>query len=134
MGRTAGAKPEAVVAEAGLEDGSEHLQHGLLDQPIQHRWHPQRPLPAPEFGDHHPAHRLQLVGARLKRHPHTRPVLFELRPQLAGRHSVDASGTGVALDASERQGEILARHDLLPQAQLGGVSDGVIRRRAAAAL
>src|SRR5215210_610948 len=56
------------------------------------------------------------------------------RPQLLGAHPVDARGTGVLLDASERQGEVLAGQESLPQARLGGVSGGVIRRRTVAAL
>ena len=44
-------------------------------------------------------------------------------------HPVDTRGTGVLLDASERLSEILAGHELLPQARLGGVRSGVIRRR-----
>src|SRR5207245_11767981 len=55
-------------------------------------------------------------------------------PQLLGAHSVDASGTGVLLDTSERLGEIPAVQELLPQARFGGVSGGAIRRRGAAAL
>jgi len=48
---------------------------------------------------------------------------------------VDARGTGVPLDASERLGEILAGQALLPRrARLGGVSGGAVRRRVAAAL
>jgi hypothetical protein len=117
-----------------LKQRFEHLQDGLLDQSIQHRRHPQRSLAARRLGDHHPAHGLRLVGARVKRRPHTRPVLHKPRPQLTGRHPVDASGTGVTLDASERQGQVLAGQDLLPQTRLGGVSGGVIRRRAVAAL
>jgi len=133
MGRAPRAKPEAVIAEVRLEHGLEHSQHGLLDQSIQHRRHPQHPLPTPGLGDHHPSDGLRSVGARIKRCPHTRPVLFEPWPQLADRHAVDARGTGVALDASERQGKVLTGHDLLPQTCLGGVSGGVIRRRAVAA-
>jgi hypothetical protein len=123
-----------MVAEIRLKQRFEHLQHGLLDQPIQHRRHPQWPLPARRLGDHHPPDRPRSVGARVKRRPHERPVLLKPSPQLHGRHAIDASGTGIALDASERQGEILAGQDPLPRARLGGVSDGVIRRRAAAAL
>ena len=37
-------------------------------------------------------------------------------PQLLGAHPVDASGTGVLLDASERLGKVLAGQELLPQA------------------
>ena len=134
MRRAAGPKPVGVIAEVRLEHGLEHLQHGLLDQPVQHRRYPQRTLPAPGFGDHHPAHRLRLVGARIKRRPHARPVLFQPRPQLTSRHRVDASGTGVALNTSERRHEVLAGEDLLPQARSSGVSDGVVGRRAVAAL
>src|SRR5512132_2320411 len=56
-------------------------------------------------------------------------------PQLLGAHPVDAWGTCVLLDASERLGEIPAGQELLPQrTRLGGVSGGVVRRRVVAAL
>jgi hypothetical protein len=55
------------------------------------------------------------------------------RPQFLGAHPIDASGTGVLLDASERRGKIPARGELFPQAHRGGVSDGPVRRRAVAA-
>ena len=45
------------------------------------------------------------------------------------RAAVDASGTGVLLDTSERQGQVPAGEHLLPQARLGGVSGGTVRRR-----
>ena len=45
---------------------------------------------------------------------------FNHGPQLLGAHPVDASGTGVLPDASERVDEILARREPLPQARLGG--------------
>jgi hypothetical protein len=61
-------------------------------------------------------------------------VILQPRAQLLGAHSVDACGTGVLLDASERLGEVLAGEHLLPQARLGGVSGGVVRRRADALL
>src|SRR5271167_1945497 len=61
-------------------------------------------------------------------------MVFQPRPQLLGAHPVDASGTGVALDTSERLSEIPAGQGPLPQARLGGVSAGVVRRRGAAAL
>src|SRR5439155_18862395 len=46
-----------------------------------------------------------------------------------GAHPVDAWGTGVLLDASERLSEIPAGHEQLPQARRGGVRSGVARRR-----
>ena len=61
-------------------------------------------------------------------------MVLKPRPQLLGAHPVDARGTGVLLDASERLGEIPAGQQLLPQARLGGVSGGVARRRGWTAL
>jgi hypothetical protein len=61
-------------------------------------------------------------------------MIMQPRPQLLGAHPVDAWGTGVLLDASERLGEIPAGQEQLPQARLGGVSIGAVRRRIAAAL
>jgi hypothetical protein len=61
-------------------------------------------------------------------------VVFQPRPQLLGAHPVDARGTGVLLDASERLGEVRAGQELLPQARLSGVRGGVARRRGWAAL
>ncbi len=61
-------------------------------------------------------------------------MVSQPRPQLLGAHPVDARGTGVLLDASERLGEIPAGQELLPQVtRVGGVSGGVARRRIAAA-
>jgi hypothetical protein len=74
MRRTAGPKPDAVVTEVRLKQRFEHAQHGLLDQPIQRRRHPQRPLPTARLGDHHPAHRLRSIGARIKHRADLRPM------------------------------------------------------------
>ena len=87
------------------------------------------------LGDHHPPHGLRPVGARLELRADLRPVVIQPRPQLLGAHPVDARGTGVLLDASERLGEIPAGQQLLPQrTRVGGVSGGVVRRRIVAAL
>jgi hypothetical protein len=57
------------------------------------------------------------------------------QPQLLGAHPVNASGTGVLLDASERLRKILAGQELLPQRTgVGGVNVGLVRRRIVAAL
>src|SRR5215207_6074721 len=61
-------------------------------------------------------------------------MVVQPRPQLLGAHPVDARGTGVLLDASERLGEVPAGQELLPQARLSGVRGGVARRRGWAAL
>jgi hypothetical protein len=120
---------EAPAMEVRVEDGREHLQQGLADQPIHRSRHPQHPLTARGLGDHHPPDRLRPVGTRVELRADLRPVVFQPRPELLGAHPVDARGTGVLLDTSERQDEVLAGHEPLPQARLGGVRSGVARRR-----
>ena len=61
-------------------------------------------------------------------------MVFQPRPQLLGAHPVDASGTGVTLDPSERLGEVLPGQELLPETRRCGVRCGVTRRRMVAAL
>ena len=122
-------KAEAMGMEQWVEDGRKHLRDGLADQPIHRSRHPQHPQTTRGLGDHHPPDRLRPVDARLELRADLWPVVFQPRPQLLGAHPVDARGTGVLLDASERLGEILAGQELLPQARLGGVRSGVTRRR-----
>jgi hypothetical protein len=61
-------------------------------------------------------------------------VPFQPRPQLLAAHPVDARGTGVLLDASERLGEVLTGQEPLPRARLGRVRGSLARRRGWAAL
>ena len=61
-------------------------------------------------------------------------MVSQPRPELLGAHPVDASSTGVTLDTSKRQEEVLTGQELLPQAHHGGVSGGVTQRRVDAAL
>ena len=61
-------------------------------------------------------------------------MILQPRPQLLGAHPVDASGTGVTLDTSERLGEILPGQEPPPETRRSGVRCGVTRRRMIAAL
>ena len=122
-------KAEAMGMELRVEHRREHLRDGLADQPIHRSRHPQHPQTARGLGDHHPADRLRLVGARLELRADLRPVVCEPWPQLLGAHPVDARGTGVLLDASERLSEIPAGQEQLPQARVGGVRCGIASRR-----
>jgi hypothetical protein len=120
---------EAVGMEHRIEDRREHLQDGLADHPIHRSRHPQHPQTTRGLGDHHPPDRLRPVGARVKRRADLQPMAVQPRPQLLRAHPVNARGTSVLLDASERQREILAGEQLLPQARQGGVRSGAARRR-----
>ena len=108
-------KAEAMGMELRVEDGREHLRDGLADHPIHRSRHSQLPLTARGLGDHHPPNRLRPVSARVEPRADLRPMVLQPRPQLLGAHPVDAWGTGVLLDASERLGEIPAGQELLPQ-------------------
>ena len=134
MLRAPRAEPEAVGMEQRIEDRREHLRDGLADQPIHRSRHPQHPQTTRGLGDHHPADGLRPVSARVKLQADLRPMAVKPRTQLLSAHPVDAWGTGVLLNASERLSEILAGQELLPQARLGGVRCGIARRRGWTAL
>jgi hypothetical protein len=72
VGGPAGTEPDAGPGKRWVEDRREYLRNGLLDHPIQHRGHPQQPLPSPGFGDRHPADRPRPVAAPFPRLPHGR--------------------------------------------------------------
>ena len=57
---------EAPAMEVRVEDGREHLQQGLADQPIHRSRHPQHPQTTRGLGDRHPTDRLRPVGARVE--------------------------------------------------------------------
>lgn len=78
MGRATRSKAEARLGEVRVEDGGEHLQQSLLDQPIQRRRHPQGPHPT--RGDLHPAHGLRSLGARVELATDVGPLRFQPRP------------------------------------------------------
>lgn len=77
VGRAAGAKAEASLREAGVEDRGERLRDCLLDQTIGRRWHPQFPLPSVGLWDRGPAGGFRSVGARLERMADLGPVVMK---------------------------------------------------------
>ena len=134
MRRAPRPKTEAMGMEIRVKDRREHLHDGLADQPIHHRRYPQHPRPTRGLRDRHPPHGPRPIGTRVEHRADLRPMVSQPRPELLGAHPVDASSTGVTLDTSKRQEEVLTGQELLPQAHPGGVSGGVIQRRVDAAL
>jgi hypothetical protein len=120
--------------KARVEHRRKHLQQGLLDQTIQRPRHPHQPLTAPGFGDRHPPDRPRPVSARIEPRPGGGPLLLEPSPNPPGRHPVDARGTGVLLDTSQRPHEAVTGEKHLPQTRLRGVRRGLVRRRGIAPL
>ena len=55
MGRAPGAKAVALVGEVGVEEGTEHLEKGLLDKTVQNRWHPETSYLPARLGNEDPA-------------------------------------------------------------------------------
>jgi hypothetical protein len=102
----AGSEPEAGLREGWIEDRREHLQHGLLEQPVQHRWHSKHPHTAVGFGNRNPTHRCGPEAALIQRPTDLRPVVDQPRPQLRRGQPVHPRGTAVAFDALQRPHDV----------------------------
>jgi hypothetical protein len=50
-------KTVAMLAETRIEQRLQHLQQGLLDQTVGHRWYTQLALASVRLGNHHPPYR-----------------------------------------------------------------------------
>jgi hypothetical protein len=105
----AGPKPVAVFAEGGVDQGLQHLQQCLLDQPIQHRGDAQLALAPVRFGNHHLAHRLGPVRARQQRLARLRPTRAQQLGGLLDVESVHPGRALVGLDALPRRLQVLSR-------------------------
>jgi hypothetical protein len=125
VGGPAGAEPEGRRRELRVEDGREYLRDGLLDQPVQAGGHPQQPLAAPRLGDHHPAGRRGLVGARVQGLADLRPVLAQPRAKLPRGHAIHTRRAPVGLHTPQRPAQIARREQLLPQRHLQAGKDSL---------
>jgi hypothetical protein len=63
MGPAFGSKPVAVGRKVRVEDGCEHLENGLLDEPVYHGRDTQQPDTSVRFWDFDPSDRCWLVGS-----------------------------------------------------------------------
>jgi len=133
MGGPAGTEPERRPRETRIEDGREHLRDRLADQPVQAGGHPQQPLAAPGFGDHHPADRRRLARARVQVLPDGCPVLPQPRDKLFRGHAVHTRRAAVGPDTPQRLAQILRREHPLPQAHLRAGDDSILSARRLAA-
>lgn len=130
-----GRKPKLRSEKPGGEYGYQHLREGLLDHSIQGRRHPQIAFPARGLWDRDPPGGLRSVGARVECCPDLGPMVMQPGAKLFGLHALDAAGTGVTLDASERRRQVSSGEEPLPEVLcVGGVRLGLARRREAALL
>ena len=85
-------RPEAVAVptERRVESRLQHLQDGLLDEPVQHGRNPQLPDPSPTLRYLLPSYRLRLVGPRQQPLSDLPPVPAQVLWQLLHAHPVDA--------------------------------------------
>jgi hypothetical protein len=118
VGTALRAKAVAPFRERRVPVCLQHLQQGLLDEPVEDDRYPQVSGPTPRLRDRHPAYRLGSIGSFHQRGPNRRPVGLEVRPQLLHAHPVDPRRTLVAADLAQRAPEILrvqyAREEVLP--------------------
>ena len=128
MGGAAGPKAVACLGEVGVEDRSEHLKQGLLDETVKDRRHPETAHFASGLGDEHPADRGRAVGACVETGADFGPVGVKPGTKFLGLHAVRAGSAGVCFDALERPGQVLAREEALEQTGRGGVRVGARRR------
>jgi hypothetical protein len=98
-----GSEPVAVFAEGGVDQGLQHLQQRLLDQPIQHRRDAQLALAPVRFGNHHPSHRLGPVRARQQRLAGLRPTRAQQLGRVLDVEPVHSSRALVGLDTLPRR-------------------------------
>src|SRR3990170_3801510 len=109
-------RTEAVTAfaEVGIEDGGQHLQDRLLNQPVQNRRDAQQACPLPfRLRDLYPSDRLGNVRLAEQLLPDARPALLQVRRQGFDRHSVDSRRSPVGPDALEGFHQVLTAQHLL---------------------
>ena len=112
-------KTEAVGMKLRIEDRREHLRDGLQIIRSTAAGTPSLRIP-PEGLGISPCAQAAAGRCPPRARADLRPVVMKPWPQLLGAHPVDARGTGVLLDASERLGEISAGQQLLPHPRRRG--------------
>jgi len=98
MGGSTGSVTETRRRKGRIEDRSQDLSNGLLDQTIQHRGYPQRAFTTHAFGNLHTANRQRIIRSCQKRGTDSSPMLLEIRPAVVNRHLIDAMAALVGLD------------------------------------
>ena len=110
------AEAKAGVREAGIEDGSQDLKQGLLDQAIQHCRDAQHPHAfAIGLRYFYLPHRLGDVRAAEQLLPNAWPVLTAEVGQIIDARAVDARRSLVGTDTLIRCEQVLSLHHLLDQ-------------------
>ena len=113
-------RPEAVAVptERRVEPRLQHLQDGLLDEPVQHGRNPQLPDPSPTLRYLLPSYRLRLVGPRQQPLSDLPPVPAQVLWQLLHAHPVDARTALILPHAFQRSYEVGTPDHLLHQEML----------------
>ena len=109
-------KPMAVFAQGRVDQGLQHLQKCLLDQPIYHRRDAQLALAAVRLGNHHFAYRTGRVASCPQRLTNVRPARLQQVGGLLDIESIHSSTTTIGLDPLPRSLQVLSRQRRLQQA------------------
>ena len=105
----------AVFTEGRIDDGLQHLQQRLLDQPIRHRRDAQLPLAPVRLRNQHPSYRLRPVSPRQQRLSDLRPLRPQHQRGLLDVEPVRSRCTLVGLDPLPRPLQVLSRQRSLQQ-------------------
>jgi hypothetical protein len=123
-------RPEPVTAgvEGRLEHRLQHLEHGLLHDPVDHVGDAEAPLPASGLRDEHPTDITGPVAPLQQRTTQPREKRRRLRLRLLDRLSVETRCALVAHHVDERQSQIgLRRHLFQQPTGIGCPGDGSCR-------
>src|SRR6185295_15783489 len=108
-------KAVAVLGKGRIESRLQHLQDGLLDQPIDHGGNAQRTHSTPSLRDLPPQHRLRSVLPREQLLAQALSLPLPETPQLLPGHPIDSSTTLVLLHSTQRRLQVATLDHLLQQ-------------------
>jgi len=124
-------RPEAVAVfrKRRIEDRLQHLQDGLLDEPVEHGRDAQLPHSAPALRDLLPTHRRRPVASPEQFAPDSLPVLPQVRQQVIHTHPVDARTALVLPHALQRHLQVAALDHPLHQLHRAAASRALVSLR-----
>lgn len=108
-------KAVAVLGERRIDQRLQHLQQGLVDQPIRHRRNPQLAHSTSGLRDLHAPHRRGPVAAVQQRLPNPGPVRLQVLRRLGDRASIHPGTAAIGFDAFPRRHQIRSRERLRKQ-------------------
>jgi hypothetical protein len=117
VGPPSGAEAVAVFAECRVKHRLQHLQQGLLDQPIRDRRDAKLALAAVRFRDRYPSYRTRPVRPPQQVFAYRRPRSDEVTCGLVNIQTIHARRPFVGFDSLPRLPQVLSRQYCLKQSR-----------------